>query len=166
MIELNNITKTYKMGEQVVRALDGVSLKIDSGEYVAIIGPSGSGKSTLMHILGCLDKPSGGEYFLNGQRVSKLSDKELAKVRNNNVGFVFQQFNLLGRMNAIRNVELPTRYGGIGGKERHRRAVAAMESVGLANRLHHKPTELSGGQQQRVAVARALVNQPTIVLVE
>ena len=166
MIELKNIGKTYKMGDQTVAALEDVSLTIDDGEFVAIIGPSGSGKSTLMNVLGCLDKPSTGEYVLNGQRVSRMSERQLAKARNKNIGFVFQQFNLLGKMSAIRNVELPARYGGISGRERHKRALEAMNAVGLSDRVHHKPTELSGGQQQRVAIARALVNQPGILLAD
>ncbi len=166
MIELKNISKYYHMGDEVVHALQDVSLKIDDGEYVAIIGPSGSGKSTLMNILGCLDIPTAGTYTLNGELVSRLRESQLATVRNKNIGLVFQNFNLLGRASAIRNVELPARYGGVRASERHNRAVAAMTSVGLANRLHHKPTELSGGQQQRVAIARALVNEPNILLAD
>jgi putative ABC transport system ATP-binding protein len=166
MIELVNITKSYQMGSEAVKALDSVNLKIEAGEYVAIIGPSGSGKSTLMNVLGCLDKPTDGSYVLNGRDVSKLSEKQLAKVRNQNIGFVFQQFNLLNRMSALRNVELPADYGGVPRGTRHKRAVGAMEAVGLGNRLHHKPTELSGGQQQRVAIARALVNEPSILLAD
>ena len=166
MIELKNISKVYKMGNELVRALDDISLKINDGEFIAIIGPSGSGKSTLMNVVGCLDKPTSGEYFLNEKDVSKLDDDQLATVRNKNVGFVFQQFNLLNRASALRNVELPLRYGSIGGHERHERAVNALESVGLKDRMKHKPVELSGGQQQRVAIARALVNQPTLVLAD
>jgi putative ABC transport system ATP-binding protein len=166
MIELENISKYYEMGDETVHALQDVSLKIDDGEYVAIIGPSGSGKSTLMNILGCLDIPTAGSYRLNGELVSDLHETQLATVRNKHIGLVFQQFNLLGKASAIRNVELPARYGGVKPAERHKRAVNAMTSVGLANRLHHKPTELSGGQQQRVAIARALVNQPTILLAD
>jgi putative ABC transport system ATP-binding protein len=166
MIELVDITKAYQIGNETVKALDNVSLTIDAGEYVAIIGPSGSGKSTLMNLLGCLDKPTTGSYILNDRDVSKLSEKQLAKVRNKNIGFVFQQFNLLSRMSALRNVELPADYGGTPPGTRHKRAVGAMEAVGLSNRLHHKPTELSGGQQQRVAIARALVNDPAILLAD
>jgi putative ABC transport system ATP-binding protein len=166
MIELTNISKYYQMGDETVHALQDVNLKIDDGDYVAIIGPSGSGKSTLMNILGCLDIPSAGSYNLNGTLVSKMRESQLATVRNKNIGLVFQNFNLLGKATAIRNVELPARYGGIGPAERHKRAVAAMTSVGLMNRLHHKPTELSGGQQQRVAIARALVNRPNILLAD
>jgi putative ABC transport system ATP-binding protein len=166
MIELTNISKSYEMGEETVHALQDVNLKIEDGEYVAIIGPSGSGKSTLMYVLGCLDIPTSGDYRLNGQLVSNMRESQLATVRNKNVGLVFQQFNLLGRASAIRNVELPARYGGVKAAERHNRAVEAMNSVGLGNRLHHKPTELSGGQQQRVAIARALINRPTILLAD
>ncbi len=166
MIELKNISRVYKMGDQTVRALDDVSLTINDGEYIAIIGPSGSGKSTLMNVLGCLDNPSMGQYLLNGKDVSKLRDDQLATARNKNIGFVFQRFNLMGRMSAIRNVEMPARYGGIGSRERNKRAVEALTSVGLAKRMNHTPMELSGGQQQRVAIARALVNQPNILLAD
>jgi putative ABC transport system ATP-binding protein len=166
MIELVDITKTYQMGAEIVHALDGVSLTIRTGEYVAIIGPSGSGKSTLMNVLGCLDRPTSGTYKLNERDVSKLGERQLAKVRNQNIGFVFQQFNLLGRMSALRNVELPAAYAGASPGARHRRAMEAMQAVGLADRTHHKPTEMSGGQQQRVAIARALVNEPTILLAD
>ena len=166
MIELVDITKAYQIGTETVKALDNVSLKIDTGEYIAIIGPSGSGKSTMMNVLGCLDKATSGSYLLNGEDVSKLSERQLAKVRNKNIGFVFQQFNLLTRMSALRNVELPADYGGVSRSTRHKHAVSAMEAVGLSNRLHHKPTELSGGQQQRVAIARALVNDPAILLAD
>jgi putative ABC transport system ATP-binding protein len=166
MIELKNISKTYKMGTEQVHALDDVSLKINDGEFVAIIGPSGSGKSTMMNVIGCLDQPTGGEYLLNGKDVSKLNDDQLATVRNKNIGFVFQQFNLLNRSSAIRNVELPLRYSQVSSHERHVRASAALESVGLKDRMNHKPVELSGGQQQRVAIARALVNQPSLVLAD
>jgi putative ABC transport system ATP-binding protein len=166
MIELIDITKAYQIGTETVKALDNVSLKIDTGEYIAIIGPSGSGKSTMMNVLGCLDKASSGSYLLNGEDVSKLSERQLAKVRNKNIGFVFQQFNLLTRMSALRNVELPADYGGVSRGTRNKRAMTAMEAVGLSHRLHHKPTELSGGQQQRVAIARALVNEPSILLAD
>lgn len=166
MIELKNIKKTYQMGDSTVYALDGIDLTIEDGEYVAIVGPSGSGKSTLMNVLGCLDVPSSGEYRLNGQLVSKLSDDQLAKARSRNIGFVFQQFNLLTRSSALRNVELPLRYQGVNGRDRSERAKAALESVGLGSRVNHKPTELSGGQQQRVAIARALVTQPSILLAD
>ena len=166
MIELVDITKAYQIGTETVKALDNVSLKIDTGEYIAIIGPSGSGKSTMMNVLGCLDKATSGSYLLNGEDVSKLSERQLAKVRNKNIGFVFQQFNLLTRMSALRNVELPADYGGVSRNTRHQHAVSAMEAVGLSNRLHHRPTELSGGQQQRVAIARALVNDPAILLAD
>jgi putative ABC transport system ATP-binding protein len=166
MIELKHIFKTYRMGAELVHALDDVSLKIEDGELVAIIGPSGSGKSTLMNVVGCLDKPSSGEYLLNGQDVSKLGDDRLATVRNKNIGFVFQQFNLLNRASALRNVELPMRYGGVRGGELSKRAAAALEVVGLKDRMRHRPVEMSGGQQQRVAIARALVNNPTLLLAD
>ena len=166
MIELKHITKTYDMGEETVCALQDINLRIEDGEYVAIIGPSGSGKSTLMNILGCLDNPTSGEYELDDKRVSKLRDDRLAEIRNEHIGFIFQRFNLLGRTSALRNVELPARYGGVNGRERRQRAIAAMQSVGLGNRLNHTPVELSGGQQQRVAIARALVNQPTMLLAD
>jgi putative ABC transport system ATP-binding protein len=166
MIALDHISKSYKMGANVVRALDDVSLTIADGEYVAIIGPSGSGKTTLMNVVGCLDNPSSGEYVLNGQPVSKLSDDRLAHVRNKNIGFVFQNFNLLARATALRNVELPLRYAGVGGRVLKERSKAALQAVGLAERMHHKPVELSGGQQQRVAIARALVTRPTILLAD
>ncbi len=166
MIELKDIKKSYKMGVEIVHALDGVDLRIEDGEFVAIIGPSGSGKSTLMNILGCLDVPTSGAYNLNGKDVSKLGDDQLAAARNRNIGFVFQQFNLLGKATALRNVELPLRYAGMGGRERHKRAVEALTAVGLGERLRHRPAELSGGQQQRVAIARALVTRPTMILAD
>jgi putative ABC transport system ATP-binding protein len=166
MIEIRGLTKAYEMGETTVRALDGVDLSIMTGEYVAIVGPSGSGKSTLMNMLGALDTPTSGQYFLNGQDVSKMNEKQLAKVRNANIGFVFQRYNLMGRTSAQRNVELPARYGGIGAGERAKRAKDALGAVGLADKINNKPSELSGGQQQRVAIARALVNQPTILMAD
>lgn len=166
VIEISNITKVYQMGDIKVHALRGVSLKIHERELVSIMGPSGSGKSTLMNIIGCLDKPTDGQYLLNGQEVEQMDDNELATVRNLRIGFVFQNFNLLARTSALANVELPMVYNRIPRKERHRRAIAALESVGLGERVHHKSNELSGGQQQRVAIARALVNEPSIILAD
>ena len=166
LISVQNIGKTYQMGTEQVRALRGVSVKIGRGEYVSIMGQSGSGKSTLMNILGCLDTPSNGTYELNGKRVSELSDDELAFIRNREIGFVFQTFNLLPRADALHNVELPLIYRGIGSKERRERSMTALASVGLEDRVHHKPNEMSGGQRQRVAIARALVNHPSIILAD
>ena len=166
MIEIRNMTKIYRMGSSEFKALDNVNVDIRAGEYVAIVGPSGSGKSTLMNMLGCLDVPTSGEYRLNGQDVSKLNETQLAKVRNKNIGFVFQRYNLMGRSSALRNVELPARYGGLSARDRSQKAREALNAVGLADKINNKPTELSGGQQQRVAIARALVNKPNILLAD
>jgi putative ABC transport system ATP-binding protein len=166
IIHIEEVWKTYRMGPQLVHALRGLSLEVGRGEYVAIMGPSGSGKSTLMNVIGCLDSPTQGRYALNGRDVSRLSDNQLAEVRNHQIGFVFQTFNLLPRQNCLQNVELPLIYAGLPGRERRRRAAEALESVGLGDRMDHKPNELSGGQRQRVAVARALVNRPAILLAD
>jgi putative ABC transport system ATP-binding protein len=166
VIDINGIGKTYKIGEVVVNALVSVDLKIAKGEYVALMGPSGSGKSTLMNILGCLDTPSRGSYKLNGTDVSHMTDNELAEIRNKEIGFIFQTFNLLARNSSLENVALPLVYAGIGKIERLAKAKQALESVGLGERVEHKPNELSGGQRQRVAIARALVNSPAIILAD
>ena len=166
LIELRDLTKIYVTGDVELHALDGVSLKIDEGEFVAIMGSSGSGKSTMMNVIGCLDRPTSGTYLLNGDQVSGMSKSELAEVRNQLIGFVFQQFNLLARTSAAENVELPLVYAGVGSRERRARAVAALQRVGLGDRLDHHPNQLSGGQQQRVAIARALVNSPKVILAD
>jgi putative ABC transport system ATP-binding protein len=166
VIELSNITRHFKIGDTDVYALRGIDLHIKRGEYVAFMGPSGSGKSTLMNILGCLDTPTSGKYMLNGKDVSNLNDNELAEIRNKEIGFVFQTFNLLARNTSLDNVALPLVYAGLGKKERTQRAIQSLTNVGLADRMDHKPNELSGGQRQRVAIARALVNNPSIILAD
>ncbi len=166
MLNIKNITKVYKMQGEEVRALRGVNLGIGDNEYLAIMGPSGSGKSTMMNVIGCLDTPTSGEYFLEGQDVSKMDEDQLAEVRNQKIGFVFQTFNLLPRSDLLHNVELPLIYGNVPAAKRKKMAAAAIEKVGLSDRIKHKPNELSGGQRQRVAIARALVNNPSIILAD
>jgi putative ABC transport system ATP-binding protein len=166
VIDIENITKDYVMGEETVRALRGVSLQIHKNEYIAVMGPSGSGKSTLMNMLGCLDTPTSGRYEFNGKNVAEMNDDELAAIRNREIGFVFQTFNLLPRSTSLRNVELPLIYAGIDPETREERATQVLGDVGLGDRIHHKPNELSGGQRQRVAIARALVNNPSIILAD
>ena len=166
MIRMKNVSKIYMMGEEAVHALDRATLEIQDGEFVAIVGPSGSGKSTMMNIIGCLDIADAGEYILDGQAIEDYSEEELARIRNKKLGFVFQNFNLLSKLSALENVELPLVYQGVHGRERKKRAVAALTKIGLGDRLHHKPTELSGGQQQRVAIARALVTNPSLILAD
>jgi len=166
VIRLTNISRRYQMGSETIHALREVSLEIERGEYVAIMGPSGSGKSTLMNLIGCLDTPTSGKYELNGVQVSEMDDNELAEIRNKEIGFIFQTFNLLPRSDALRNVELPLIYAGVPTEERRQVALEALRHVGLSDRIHHKPNELSGGQRQRVAVARALVNKPSILLAD
>jgi putative ABC transport system ATP-binding protein len=166
LIQINDLQKRYQMGSEVVWALDGISLTVERGEYIAIMGPSGSGKSTLMNMLGCLDTPTSGQYFLNGQDVSRYSGDELAEIRNREIGFVFQTFNLLPRVDCLRNAELPLIYAGMSRSERRERAAEALRNVGLGDRMDHRPNELSGGQRQRVATARALVNHPSLLLAD
>jgi len=167
LIDIRDVTKTYEMGaETIVHALAGVTLSIDAGDYVAIMGPSGSGKSTLMNLIGCLDTPSTGSYILKGREIATMNDDELAQIRNKEIGFIFQTFNLLPRADAVQNVELPLVYSGLARRERRERAEKALDAVGLGTRKHHRPNEMSGGQRQRVAIARALVNGPSILLAD
>ncbi|MCJ7789794.1 MAG: ABC transporter ATP-binding protein [Candidatus Atribacteria bacterium] len=166
MLEIKKITKVYKMGEVLVNALRGISFHIDKGQFVAIMGPSGSGKSTLMHIIGCLDHPSEGSFIMDGEDISKVNDNKLAEIRNKKIGFVFQQFNLLNRVNILNNVEVPLIYAGVNSKKRKKLAEQVLENVGLSNRLKHRPNEISGGEKQRAAIARALVNNPLIILAD
>lgn len=166
MIQISNMYKKYIMGDNVVTALNNVSLNINSHEFVSIVGPSGSGKSTLMNMLGCLDVPTSGSYILDGKEISKLKDEELAEIRNFKIGFIFQRFNLLQKLNALENVELPLIYQGVHARDSRERAKKALDSVGLLDRMHHRPNELSGGQQQRVAIARALVTNPPVILAD
>ncbi|MEP7132606.1 MAG: ABC transporter ATP-binding protein [Acidobacteriota bacterium] len=166
LIDIRDITKVYEMGQEQVHALSGVTVGVERGEYIAIMGPSGSGKSTLMNLIGCLDTPTSGSYVLNGREVAQMTDDELAAIRNQEIGFVFQTFNLLPRTSALQQVELPLVYSGLPRKERRERAIKSLESVGLADRMTHQPNELSGGQRQRVAVARALINNPSILLAD
>ncbi|MGG3891510.1 ABC transporter ATP-binding protein [Metabacillus fastidiosus] len=166
MIELINVTKSYKVGQEILHVLKDINVKIEDGEFIAIMGPSGSGKSTLMNVIGCLDSPTSGSYLLDGEDISTYKDEELARVRNVSIGFVFQQFQLLPRLTALKNVELPMVYAGVPLKEREERARSALEKVGLGERVNHLPNELSGGQKQRVAIARAIVNNPKLILAD
>jgi len=166
IIQISNLMKTYKLGGEIVHALNNVSLEIDKGEFLAIIGPSGSGKSTLMNMIGCLDRPQSGKYLLDGKDIGRMNDNQLAIIRNQKIGFIFQNFNLLTKLTALENVELPMLYGGVGTKERREKALEALNKVGLIDRANHLPTQLSGGQQQRVAIARALVGNPAILLAD
>lgn len=166
MIKTKDIVKTFQNGEEILTALNRVSLEVDKGEYVGIMGPSGSGKSTFMNIIGCLDHFDSGEYFLNGRNITELSDNELSEIRNKEIGFVFQAFNLLPKLNVLENVELPMTYTGVPEKERHCRALAAIEKVGLTDRISHRPSELSGGQKQKTAIARAIINNPSVILAD